>query len=347
VETVRVLVADDSAVARRLVVDALAGEPGVRVVATASDGRELLALLPETDPDVVVLDVEMPGLDGLGVLRRLRTLRPDLPVVMFSVATRRGAEATLAALRNGAADCVEKPHATSRAEAQAQVAATLGPRVRALGRPPRVSGGFGFDLAPRVATTPRVVAVAASTGGPEALERLLGALPGDLPAPVLVVQHMPAVFTDRFAVRLDRMIALSVAEARDGDVPGPGTVRIAPGGRHLAVAADAGGAPRLVVHDGPAARACRPAADELFRSAASAFGPAALAVVLSGMGRDGLEGSRAVREGGGRVLAQDQASSVVWSMPGAVAGAGLAEAVDEPAALADRILAAVSAWEER
>ncbi len=344
-ETVRVLVVDDSAVARRLVVEALAGERAVRVVATAANGAEALARVDDSEPDVVVLDVEMPGLDGLGVLRLLRARRPDLAVVMFSIATPRGAEATLAALRLGAADCIEKPRTSSRDEARELIAAQLAPRLRALGLPARESGAF--DLASPGRMRPRAIVVAASTGGPDALERMLVALPADLPAPVLVVQHMPAVFTRWFAARLDRTVALSVAEARDGDVATPGTVWIAPGGRHLAVASESSDTVRLVVHDGPAEQACRPAADVLFVSAARVFDRATLGVVLSGMGRDGLSGCRAVRKCGGRVFVQSRSSCVVWSMPGAVAAEGLAEVADAPEALADRIVASMAAGRAR
>ena len=333
---IRVLVVDDTVVVRRLVSDVLEADPDVTVAATAPNGRVALQKVPLVAPDVVVLDVEMPVMDGLETLRALRATRPDLPVIMFSSLTERGASTTLDALALGARDYVAKPtNAGGIAGAQAQVRDELVPRVKALGRrrspatpaapPPRAenhAGGAGRGAPARV----DAVVVGVSTGGPNALAEVLPALPADLPVPVLVVQHMPPLFTRSLADRLDRASALAVREASDGDVAAPGAVWIAPGGRHLDVVRE-GGAVRLRTHEGPPENNCRPAVDVLFRSAAAVWGRHALGVVLTGMGHDGAAGAGDLARAGARVVAQDEATSVVWGMPGAVVRAGLADAV--------------------
>ena len=341
------LVADDSAVVRHLVASVLDGEPGIEVVGTARDGRDALDQVDRLAPDVLTLDIEMPRLDGLGALRALRPRHPRLPVIMFSTLTERGASATLEALSLGASDYVTKPSGTtSVAESRAAVREQLVPRVQALAGVRRVAPATVAPPArpgpPRRTARPEVLVVAASTGGPDALVRFLGALPGGLPVPVLVVQHMPPVFTTMFAQRLDAGSALSVSEAGDGDAVRPGRVLLAPGDHHLRVVAD-GSRLAAAVDRGEPENYCRPSADPLFRSAAAAYGGRVLAVVLTGMGSDGLAGARAVVDAGGRVLVQDEATSVVWGMPGAVTRAGLADAVLPLDLLADRVTDLVTA----
>ena len=345
---IRVLVVDDTVVVRKLVSDVLEADPEVTVAATAPNGRVALQKVPMVAPDVVVLDVEMPVMDGLETLRVLRDEHPDLPVIMFSSLTERGASTTLDALALGARDYVAKPTNTSGIlDARAQVRDQLVPKVKALGRRRTPSASAAPPPAPpprapsgRAARVDAVV-VGVSTGGPNALAKVLPALPASLPVPVLVVQHMPPLFTKSLADRLDRASALAVREAADGDVPAPGTVWLAPGGLHLEVVRE-GGAVRLRTHEGPPECNCRPAVDVLFRSAATAYGRHALGVVLTGMGHDGEVGAEHLTRAGARVVAQDEATSVVWGMPGAVARAGLADAVVPLGRLAAEVEARVA-----
>ncbi|HSF26408.1 MAG TPA: chemotaxis response regulator protein-glutamate methylesterase [Actinomycetes bacterium] len=344
---ISVLVVDDSVVVRRLVTTALEEDPAIRVIGTASNGRLALAKIDQLAPDIVTLDVEMPELDGVATLRALRVDHPRLPVIMFSTVTERGARATLDALTAGATDYVTKPaNMGSVAASLAAVREQLVPRIKALcprdhaavptyprGVPAAGAGLASARTAPRaraglaLATRrPEILAIGASTGGPEALTTLLGALPADLPVPVVVVQHMPAVFTRLFAERLNRSCAIEVGEAGDGQPLRPGVVYLAPGDHHLEVVGGPAGR-RTRLTDAPPENYCRPAVDVLFRSVAKACGAAALGLVLTGMGADGRRGAEQLREEGAAILVQDAATSVVWGMPGAVAAAGLADAV--------------------
>ena len=348
--TIRVLVVDDSAVVRRLVVNALDGDSGIEVVGTAANGELGLAQAARLSPDVITMDIEMPVLDGIGAVRALRARGDRTPVLMFSTLTERGAVATLDALAAGANDYVTKPSNAGHFDAAMdQVRGQLIPRIKALvprQRPTPVApaagrgaGGAAGALQPRVPalspalrpaavrTSPyKVLAIGCSTGGPNALPVVLAALPQDLKVPVVVVQHMPPVFTTHFAARLDASLGLTVVEATDGQPLAAGTVYIAPGDFHLEVVSGAGG-PRTRIQQGPAENFCRPAVDVLFRSVVGVYGRDTLAVVLTGMGSDGALGAGTVVAAGGSVLAQDKESSVVWGMPGAVAAAGLPEAV--------------------
>jgi two-component system chemotaxis response regulator CheB len=282
----------------------------------------------------------MPEMDGLATLEELRRRHPALPVVMFSTLTSRGAVATLNALTLGASDYVTKPaNVGSITAAIENVRNELIPKIKALcrwkdegnaPRPPRSSAeaaarsGAALRLLPAV--RPEVIAIGVSTGGPNALTEIFRQLPADLAAPVVVVQHMPPVFTRYLAERLDAVSPLAVREAKAGDLLAPGGAWLAPGDFHLALARTAAGTIARL-HQGPPENSCRPAVDVLFRSVAEVYGPAAVAVVLTGMGCDGRRGAEAIRAGGGRVVIQDEATSVVWGMPGSVAEAGLADDV--------------------
>ncbi|WP_026421656.1 protein-glutamate methylesterase/protein-glutamine glutaminase [Actinokineospora inagensis] len=346
---ISVLVVDDSVVIRRLVTDVLSADPKVRVVGTAPDGRIALAKIAQLKPDIVTLDVEMPVLNGVETVREIRKTNPTLPVIMFSTMTSDGAEATVAALAAGATDYVTKPaNAGSVNKAVTEVREQLLPRIHALcgkpvytAPPPRPPDSVKKPPSgPRKAV--QAVFIGSSTGGPEALRTVLTKLPGTLAVPVLVAQHMPPVFTTMLARRIDQEAALRVVEARDGEPLLPGSVYIAPGGRHMEAAKGPGG-PRVRLHDGPMENHCRPAVDVLFRSGARVYGSASLAVMLTGMGQDGKRGTEELVRLGAGVLAQDQATSVVWGMPGAVVSAGLADAVLPLGLIAENIVARLPA----
>ena len=334
---ITVLVVDDSVVMRRLVSDVLASDPGIEVAGTAANGKVALAKIPQLNPDVVTLDIEMPVMDGLETLTALRALYPKLPVIMFSTLTGRGASATLDALERGASDYVSKPANVGSVTASMDtVRAELIPKIKALAARGRVVlDRASAPLTPRpVSVLPArgpagrvdVVAIGVSTGGPDALTTLVSALPKDFPVPIVIVQHMPPVFTALFARRLDTKSHLTVSEARPGDRLAPGTVLIAPGDFHLRLRSDKFGVVAQL-DQGTPENYCRPAVDVLFRSASEVFGDSVLAVVLTGMGSDGTKGAARIVEAGGSVIVQDAATSVVWGMPGAVVGAGLAAEV--------------------
>jgi two-component system chemotaxis response regulator CheB len=340
---IRVLVVDDSAVVRRLVTTALTLDPEIEVVGTSVNGRDAIGLVDELHPDAVTLDIEMPVLDGLGALEAIRRRHPRLPIIMFSTLTEKGATKTLEALSLGASDFVTKPsNTTNMAESMASVREQLIPKIKALCGVRRVVAAVtppSVRAAPPATSRPEVLLIGCSTGGPDALSLVLEELPASLPVPVLVVQHMPPLFTAMFADRLDRVAPLRVREAQDGDVVAAGEVLIAQGGHHLVVQRSAG-VVRAVIDDGPPENFCRPAVDTLFRSAVQVYGGKAVALILTGMGQDGLAGCRLLAEKGARIVVQDQPTSVVWGMPGAVAGAGLAHDVLPLGAIAGKIAAA-------
>jgi two-component system chemotaxis response regulator CheB len=329
----RVLIVDDAVVVRRLVADVIAGDPDLEVAGTAANGRIALARIAQLQPDLVTLDLEMPELDGLATLAAMRKAHPDLPVIMLSRFAQRCASATLEALTLGAVDYVTLPESGGSAATLETLREHLLPRLREIGTGHRRHGAKTSVLArSRTSelgvTRPRVdvVAIGTSTGGPNALAALVPLLPRLLPVPVLIVQHMPAGFTKQLAGRLSSLSALPVGEAVRGAVLEPGAVWIAPGDYHLEVGRD-GAVPVLRTNRGPVVNSCRPSVDVLFRSAAQVYGAGVLGVLLTGMGQDGLLGCEQIKQAGGKVIAQDEASSVVWGMPGAVTRAGLADQV--------------------
>lgn len=337
---IRILLADDSSAVRRMVSETLARHAGMEVVGLAADGREALRLLPKTKPDVVILDVEMPVMDGMDTLKEIRKTDPRLPVVMFSSLTVSGGEATLEALEQGANDYVAKPSGSENVQQAVDYINTqLVPRIRQWGKKPAAESS---GLAHRERAEPGgvvpgsrrrtsghqvdVVTIGSSTGGPNALAEIVAQLPASLETPVLIVQHMPALFTKLLAERLDRGCALKVQEATHGVVVRAGEVWLAPGDQHMTVVRR-GTEVRLELNHGPQENSCRPAVDVLFRSVADVYGGRSLAVILTGMGKDGLEGCRILRQRGAYVLVQDEASCVVWGMPRAVAEANLADQI--------------------
>jgi two-component system chemotaxis response regulator CheB len=334
---IRVLICDDSHTIRSVLTATLASDPGVRIAGTAVNGQACLDLLASNElPDVILLDVEMPVMDGLTALQEIRRRHPRLPVVMFSSLTERGSKATVDALVAGANDYVAKPAGLNPEDVAARIRGEVLSRIKQVvsrgvtGRPAGPQAAPGGAL-PRPALPGRRTAVsgvviAVSTGGPAALAEMLPAFVPQARVPVLIVQHMPAAFTGRLAERLSAICGRAVREASDGLPVPQDAVLLAPGGRHMELAGMLASL-RIRLTDAPPENSCRPSADVLFRSAVRHFGSGTLAEVLTGMGRDGLAGSRAVVEAGGRVVVQDEFSSVVWGMPGEVAKAGLADAV--------------------
>lgn len=348
----RILIVDDSAVMRSLLRTVIKTDPSLEVAGTAADGATALSCLPHIRPDLILLDVEMPVMDGLVTLRELRKRAGKLPVIMCSSLTRRGARVTIDALAMGASDYVTKPAGMADREAAIRaLAEELIPKIHGLvdqvlcecvrtvdhrdalgasgaARLVRSPAGVSY-LAAQPLATPSIVAIGVSTGGPAALEAILPKLPEEFPIPIVLVQHMPELFTALLAERLNAYCRLRVVEASEGEPVRSGSIYIARGDWHLETIAPKlpGGPVSLHLSQGPHENHCRPSVDVLFQSAARVCGSGVLAVILTGMGCDGLRGCRAVREQGGCVVVQDQASSTVWGMPGAVAAAGLADKI--------------------
>jgi two-component system chemotaxis response regulator CheB len=361
-QRLRVLIVDDTIVYRRILGDAVAALEGAEVVGTAANGRLALAQLARSPADLVLLDVEMPEMDGLVALRLIRRMFPRTRVVMVSGADRGDAELTVHCLEQGALDFIRKPEGTDPEVSRAQLRARLEPLVRHLRdavHAPAAGAGAPAPTAPvpapgaaparirpavpaaAVAGRIDLVAIGVSTGGPNALSELLPRLPADFPVPVLVVQHMPPRFTAFLAEHLAPQCPLGVREARDGEHVRPGAVLIAPGGRHMVVRRGPEGGRVVGLNDNPPENSCRPSVDVLFRSLAAQWGGNVLAVVMTGMGCDGLDGVRALKRRGCLCLTQSEASCIVYGMPAAVDEAGLSDQQVPLDRLADRILALV------
>jgi two-component system, chemotaxis family, protein-glutamate methylesterase/glutaminase len=386
--TARILIVDDSAVMRSLLRSVVGVDKRLEVAGTASDGASALRAMDSLAPDLVLLDVEMPVMDGLSTLKEMKNKARKVPVIMCSSLTQRGAKVTIEALASGAADYVAKPSGAPSREAAVQALAhdlvpkilaltahstyantaasscisspafssPLAPLVPALApafHPGRSQPGHAGSLLPpafaavtstAVTSTPAVLLIGVSTGGPAALDVLLPALPANFPLPVLIVQHMPELFTKMLAERLDTRCPMRVAEAVHGQPICPGKIYIAKGNWHMEVTGcyvEGGGfapPPMLRLTQELPENHCRPAVDVLFRTAVAAYGSRILSVILTGMGSDGLAGSRLIREHHGTVLVQDEATSVVWGMPGAVSQAGLAQRILPLPAIAPEIL---------
>ncbi|HVY57906.1 MAG TPA: chemotaxis response regulator protein-glutamate methylesterase [Xanthobacteraceae bacterium] len=351
-DPIRVMVVDDAVVVRGLVSRWIEQEPGLQVVASLRTGREAVDQLERANPDVVVLDVDMPVLDGISALPLLLEKKRDLVVIMASTLTRRNAEVSLRALSLGAADYIPKPEtnrevttsATFRRELIEKVKQLGGKRKRSAARaaPPAIArsvDGRGevpavvaptpatFKLRAFSTTVPRVLLIGSSTGGPQALTSLIGQVKAVVDrAPVLITQHMPPTFTTILAEHLARASGRPAYEAEDGQPITSGNIYIARGGKHMQIGRR-NGQPVVTLDDGPMINFCKPSVDPLFSSAAKLWGPAILALVLTGMGSDGSRGAAEIVAAGGSVIAQDEATSVVWGMPGAVANAGVCSAV--------------------
>ena len=362
------MIVDDAVVARSIMARWVDAEPDMKVAASLRTGQEALDKLEASDPDVVLLDVEMPELDGIAALPLLLGKKRDLVVIMVSTLTRRSAELSLRALALGATDYVPKPETTYEAMTSTAFRRELIEKVRGLGRKrlaarkstpvPDEKQKRGqapvlqrpLDVAPRRADTnevslrpfgipvPRALLIGSSTGGPQALTALLEKLPEAIDrAPVLITQHMPPTFTAVLAEHLSRASGRGSHEAEHGEPVLAGGIYLAPGARHMRVVRD-GDSVKIALGDDPPVNFCKPAVDPLFSSAADVWGPALLALVLTGMGNDGTRGAADIVAAGGSVIAQDEATSVVWGMPRSVAQAGLCSAVLPLGQIAPKIL---------
>ncbi len=367
----RALVADDSIVFRRAITEALLALPGVEVVGSAANGRIALQRLRELRPDLLTLDIEMPEVDGIQVLETLRAEGLPVAVLVVSARTRRGGELTLRALERGAFDFITKPDTSDAVRSREALRQELAPRLRALAgrlevrrilagaapapaavapsRPSRPAPGADAGRTAiagrmhRLSTggRPQAIVIGVSTGGPQALATLLPALPADLGVPVLVVQHMPPVFTQALAESLATKCRLKVCEAADGERLLPNVVYLAPGGRQMRVRGHPAGGAAIQVTDDPPENNCRPSVDYLFRSVAGVLPGRSVAVILTGMGSDGALGLRLLKRQGCQVFAQDQATCVVYGMPRAAVEAGVVDAILPLEAIAPRLVATV------
>ena len=348
----RIMVVDDSAVIRGLLTRALESDPAVEVVASVSDGQQGIRALGRHDVEVVILDIEMPVMDGLTALPKMIEAKPGVQVVVASTLTRKNAEISLRALQLGAADYIAKPSSKSELHGAKDFKRELTEKVKALGaavrggqapapsgkvRPAARAGRDQAKAAPLSVSKavtlrksaiipPEAIAIGSSTGGPQALLKLLTSLASPIRQPIFITQHMPATFTTLLAEHISRATSFDCAEAVDGEVVVGGRIYLAPGGFHMLVRAK--GAQQVIrLTEDPPENFCRPAVDPMLRSLNDVYGPRLMVVILTGMGSDGQRGCARVVETGGTVIAQDEATSVVWGMPGAVAGAGLCTAI--------------------
>jgi two-component system chemotaxis response regulator CheB len=353
---IRVMIVDDSAVVRGLVSRWIEEEPGLEVVARHANGKLAVEDVAHSAPDIVLLDIEMPVMDGLEALPLLLRARAELRVLMVSTLTRRNAEISFKALALGALDYVPKPDSNREISTSLDFRREVVRKIKSLGRARTQGAALGdgarvvvddaalgetrrrltFKQRPFSLVPPRIIAIGSSTGGPQALASLLGAASPSLSrVPVVVAQHMPPVFTGILAEHLARATGRETREGVEGEPLKPGRIYVAPGNHHMTVVHAA--QPALRLGSEPPVHFCRPAVDPLFASVAATYGPAALGIVLTGMGHDGAAGARAIAEAGGSVIAQDEASSVVWGMPGAAASVGACAAMLPPAEIADTV----------
>ncbi len=354
---IRTLVVDDSVVIRRLITRMLSSDPGIEVVGSARDGVDALVKVQQLQPDLVTLDVEMPEMNGLEALRLMQVRHPKVRVIMCSSLTERGATITIDALLAGASDYVCKQHSSElsesayeplRADLLSKIHQIFGrsmapgtsasPSLMATAPQSPAIAGAGLAKAPvaqlpatkpfsQTRVVPRILAIGVSTGGPSALAEILPLIPSDFSLPIAIVQHMPPFFTQLLAERLSRLSGIPVLEATQGMQVKAGMAIIAPGNFHMRLIRRRDGVIEVELNQQAQENSCRPAVDVLFRSVAEVYGGAAIAVILTGMGQDGLLGVRALKGLGASVVVQDSATSVVWGMPGAVAGAHLADSV--------------------
>jgi two-component system chemotaxis response regulator CheB len=355
---VKILIVDDTVTYRSILSRVVEGIPGVEVMGTAVNGKIALAKLCQNPADLVLLDIEMPEMDGLEVLKVIRSQYPKIDVVMISGMSKSSANITIRALEAGAIDFIPKPEGHNLHDSEQVLKQKLLPIIKLwmtrkelnkttpqstpnLHPTPQAIANSGLFPQPKIFPKLGVVAIGVSTGGPVALQEVIPKLPADLGVPVLIVQHMPPLFTSSLAESLTKKSKLPVKEAEDGELVKPNIVYIAPGGRHMLVR-QSGNAIRIVLNDQPPENSCRPSVDVLFRSVASVYQSNMLAVIMTGMGSDGLQGVRAMKRSGTCFcLSQNEQSCVVYGMPRAVDEAGLSDERTELSNLAERIMSLV------
>lgn len=336
---IRVLVVDDAVVIRKMVSDVIASDPLLELAGTAANGKIALAKIPQINPDLVTLDVEMPEMNGLDTVSAIRKIYPKLPIIMFSTLTQRGAETTIEALARGANDYVTKPaNVGSVTEAIQSLREQLLPKIKLFCQgvvsptPSVVKPQIQLNqpsvakVTPSIPSKVQIVAIGVSTGGPNALAVVLPQIPKDFSVPIVIVQHMPPLFTKLLAERLSSQSQIQVVEANQGDIVRPGMAYIAPGNYHM-VLYRSGTNVIIGLNQGPPENSCRPAVDVTFRSVVDLYGSGTLGIILTGMGQDGLRGCEKIRAAHGQIITQDEQTSVVWGMPGFVTRAGLADKV--------------------
>ncbi|NEQ70992.1 MAG: chemotaxis response regulator protein-glutamate methylesterase [Symploca sp. SIO2D2] len=328
---VRVLIVDDSVVIRRMISKVIEADPELEVAGIASNGQIALQKIPQFNPDIITMDIEMPVLNGISTVREIRKTYDKLPIIMFSTLSTKGARATLEALAAGATDYITKPaNVGNVTEGLETLQHDLIPKIKAHFPQEQTSRPIIEQRSParqnQRAKPPKAFCIGSSTGGPNALSKLFADIQYTIPVPTFIVQHMPPVFTKMLADRLDKDSPNRFYEGQEGQIAEPGCVYIAPGGKHMEVVS-LNGQTGIRLTENPPENSCRPAVDVLFRSAASTYGGALLAAVLTGMGSDGKRGSEVIKDRGGQILAQDEASSVVWGMPRYIAESGLADKI--------------------
>ena len=329
---IKVLVVDDSSFFRRRITEFISTDPDIQVVGQAIDGLDAIEKTNSLNPDIITMDIEMPRLDGISAVKKIRETKKDIPILMFSSLTHEGAKATFEALDAGASDFLPKKFEEIAAERQEAIK-KLCDRIKSLTKNRSAAKVPTIKIPESLRATKtasvrgyQLAVIGASTGGPIAIEKVLKSLPGSFPLPILLIQHMPASFTGAFAERLDKMCAINVKEAQDGDTLQPGTAYIAPGGRQMRLKKNGRGCV-LSVNDEPVNTTYKPCVDITFDSVADQYHGRVLAIVLTGMGSDGCKGARLLREKGATVWAQDEASCVVYGMPMAVVKENLADKV--------------------
>jgi two-component system chemotaxis response regulator CheB len=342
-EPIRVMIVDDSAVYRGVMRQALAKDSGIEIVASATNGQTALDEIGNREVDVVLLDLEMPVMDGLTAIPKIHARRPKARIVVASAFTAQGSERAVQALTSGASDCVQKPSTLGGGLSLDEYGKQLLSKVRQfapLDKVRAVERQLPQTTRPVAQpfheSTPDILVIGSSTGGPNALAAFFKQLPKGFPFPIVLVQHMPPGFTRMLAQRIEADCGIPCTEVTDESPLAPGRIYLAPGDHHLIVSGSAG-APTLKLNQDPPENFCRPAVDPLFRSAAKVFGKGVLAIVLTGMGDDGARGATEVVQAGGRVMVQDEATSVVWGMPGAVVRAGAAQLVLPLGELAQKV----------
>ena len=337
-DKIKVLVVDDSTVMRKLISDILKNDPQIEVIDTAKTGKEAIEKAKNLKPDVITLDIEMPEMDGITALKILRKEVPQTKVIMFSSLTQEGAKATIESLALGAYDFVPKPSTKSFLESVKKIEQDLIPKIKSvvplkkfklIYKPVQITSKIKKGIY-------KVCGIGVSTGGPQTLLKILPKLPPNFPAPILIVQHMPPIFTKQLAERLNSLSRLRIKEAEEDEFVKNGVVYIAPGDYHMRIKKE-NNLIKIKLHQGPLRNFCRPSVDELFESLAEVYNGKTLALILTGMGNDGKEGAKKIKEKGGVVLAQDAESSIVFGMPKAVIEEGLADEVINLSKISERL----------